>query len=101
MAQAPMSAFTHVELFFGTIRRALVRNKKEVPKMKKKDETPKEFRKIEREILAMRRRILQWNLEGLTSEELHEIDSALHKVQERFKGRQVEKMAKREQENRV
>jgi hypothetical protein len=64
--------------------------------MKKKDKASKEFKKYEGEILAMRKEISQWNLDDLTSEELHELGSILQRMQQRFKGKQVEWMAKKE-----
>jgi len=69
--------------------------------MEKKDEASKESKKYEREILAMRKRILQWNLGDLTDEECDELGRILHMCEQRFRGKVVQEMAKREREGGV
>jgi hypothetical protein len=65
-------------------------------KTMRKDESER-FDEYEREILALKKRMLQWNIHGATPEQLHAIETELEKMRQRFDGKIVEEYVRLEQ----
>jgi hypothetical protein len=63
----------------------------------RKDESSEKFDEYEQEILAMKKRMLQWNIHGATPEQLHAIETELDKMRQWFNGKIVEEFVRLEQ----
>ena len=70
----------------------------EVVSLTKENEQSNSIEEMKKSVLHMRESISQWDLSGMTKEQMNELGGLLDKLRQRFNGMKVLELARQEQE---